>query len=1018
MRQLKTISKKTAVSLAAAHAALLFGSLAMAQTATPPAAAASAAAAKTAAANTLETVVVSGQRAAIMSAQKRKQDSDEVVDSIVADDIGKLPDRSVTEVLQRIVGVTMDRTMSRGDPEHYSVEGSGVIIRGLTYVRSELNGRDSFSANSGRSLSFEDVPPELLAGVDVYKNPSAEQIEGGIAGIVNLRTAMPFDFTGSKVGLSVSSTRSTLRGKNEPSVSLMGSNRWATDLGEFGVLVDLARSKSATRTDSMQVDAYFPTDVTSTKWFPKALGWRTMEFDRDRTGKYAALQWKKDTLESSLTYFRSDYKFKWAENAIFSQNDPYNTVISNATYSPSGALLKGTMTNPTDGGVSMDTDTRYADRKSSTGDLTWNVSWKPNNQWTLSSDFQFIRSKTEGFDSTVATGVTMPKQTFDMTGTFPRLDFDAADMKYLANPANYFWAFTMENIDKATANQKAWKGDARYRIEDSVFTDLRFGLRLTDREALTENSNPFYHWATITHPWQISTPTPWDIRSLAYLSKFGGDLANLHQFPNFMSGKTSVPGLWMPNTSTAQGYPDSYTTLHSYYDTLCAPVKAENGWGCSQHWNPSTFGTDPAFTNRQKERTQAVYGQLRFDLEGRGLPIDGSIGLRVVRTQGEAGGYTTLKPAAINIPAGGALSGTIPVFSFTAEKGEFAKSYTYALPSLNLKFRGNDGWQYRAAYSHGISRPDYSQLQGATALTVDAKTHTNGGQVIVDQVSLTGDAKGNPLLTPVKSRQLDLTAEWYFNRTGSLTFAVFNKDLKDIIVNQTYGKALTDSTGKLQNFVVNGPVNGAKGWARGLEAAYQQTYDALLPAWAAGFGLQANYTFVASKQTRYNGVYSPYCTSSTADAANFNLSINGCDTNGKSFPDLPLANLSKHTYNLALLFDRGGWSSKVAYNWRSKYLYGVNLPGTNGTNGLNTDPSSANYGQHNVAWGMPVWAAGYGQLDASVAYRFENNLQIALEAQNLTNSTYKQEMQQQPGDMGRYWYVTGPRYTVSARYAF
>ncbi|MBW8894182.1 MAG: TonB-dependent receptor, partial [Burkholderiales bacterium] len=108
--------QKTAVSLAAAQAALLCSGMAFAQTAPAPAAAASAPDAKT---QKIETVVVSGRRAALQSAQKIKQDADEIVDSVNADDIGKLPDHSVTEVLQRIVGVTIDRTMAKGDPEHY-----------------------------------------------------------------------------------------------------------------------------------------------------------------------------------------------------------------------------------------------------------------------------------------------------------------------------------------------------------------------------------------------------------------------------------------------------------------------------------------------------------------------------------------------------------------------------------------------------------------------------------------------------------------------------------------------------------------------------------------------------------------------------------------------------------------------------------------------------------------------------------------------------------------------------------
>ena len=243
--------KKTAIALAATQIALLASGMAFAQTEGQQVAGANV-------------VVVTGQRKALDSAQAIKRDSDEIVDSIVADDIGKLPDRSITEVLQRVVGVTMDRTMSKGDPEHYSVEGSGVTIRGLSYTRSELNGRDSFSANGGRALNFADVPPELMAGVDIYKNPSAEQIEGGIGGLVNLRTALPFDFKGAKGAVSVQESRSQLRGKNSPSLSGLVSNRWKTGFGEFGALLDLARS----RIDTENTDGSFGAPSCSFPCFP------------------------------------------------------------------------------------------------------------------------------------------------------------------------------------------------------------------------------------------------------------------------------------------------------------------------------------------------------------------------------------------------------------------------------------------------------------------------------------------------------------------------------------------------------------------------------------------------------------------------------------------------------------------------------------------------------------------------------------------------------------------------------
>ena len=127
---------------------------------------------------TLQEVVVTGVRAQLQSSQQRKQEAEEIVDSVTATEIGALPDRSVTEVLQRIPGLAIGRLPDARDADRIQTEGSGVTIRGLGWVRSELNGRSAFSAKNSRVLGFEDIPPELMAGVDVYKNPSAQQIEG------------------------------------------------------------------------------------------------------------------------------------------------------------------------------------------------------------------------------------------------------------------------------------------------------------------------------------------------------------------------------------------------------------------------------------------------------------------------------------------------------------------------------------------------------------------------------------------------------------------------------------------------------------------------------------------------------------------------------------------------------------------------------------------------------------------------------------------------------------------------
>ena len=1035
--------KQTTLSLAAAQALMALAMPAMAQTAEAPKA------------QQLETVVVSGQRAALQSAQKLKQNADEIVDSINADDAGKLPDRSVSEVLQRIVGVTMDRVMARGDPGRFSVEGSGVLIRGLTYVSSNLNGRESFSANGGRGLSWEDVPPELMAGVDVYKNPSAEQIEGAIGGLVNLRTALPFDYGGFKGNLGVSATRNKLADTTKPTYSGLISNTWNTDHGKFGLLAHAAYSKSNTRTDSMFVDPYFlevekiskPSDndnayytSKTNHWFPKALGWRTLAYDRTRQGSYFAGQWKKDTLEVAATHFRSKYDFYWDESSIDSQADPYTSKVSaDAKWGSNGALLTGTITDPGHNGIPFNANTRFSKRVSETKESTFNIVWTPTPALRIANDFQFIESTTRAIDSTVATGINMPKETVDMSGDLPRLILDAADRAYLADPSKYYWGFTMEHLDKSRATQKAWKGDIKYSFDHPVFQDLRVGLRFTDRDANNQVSNPSYNWKAVTQTWQSAEfdqgaiNQSWDwhpIKSLAYLSRFGSSDTQLKAFNNFMNGKTQVASLVLPKMAVAANYPASYATLHSYYTQLCEEYKAQLGTNrnCAASWQPIPFDESSPNSNKQHELTKTAYAQLRFGFDEWNVPVDGNVGLRVVNTKYDTTGYTSLNYTATDIGAGTVVGGPIPVFTNFQTPIEIRNSYTDVLPTLNLKYKFRDNMQLRFAYAKAIARPDFSTLQpnvqmnagSATVRTVvDTTVTPNTRTNYIDDLKNRGTALGNPILKPVKSDQFDVSGEWYIDKASSVTMAVFNKQLKDVIVNQVGVMSAADTTGKMYDFAYSTQVNGAKGWARGLEFAVQHYFNGL-PGLLAGLGVQANVTYVDSKQKRYNSVGAEWC-SGVTDERNLNLYVNGCDTNGQSYGDHPLPNLSRKAFNLAVLYDHGPISARVAYAWRGKYLNGVAFPdntGPNQTNGLNYNPNSPQYGRNNMPLGLPIWTDSFGQLDASIEYQLTNQLKVVLQGQNLTDAVYKQLMEQHIGMMNRSGFVSGPRYTLSARYQF
>ncbi|WP_322403928.1 TonB-dependent receptor [Massilia luteola] len=975
------------------------------------------------------TVVVVGQRAALESAAMRKKTSDEIVDSIVADDIGKLPDKSVTEVLQRVVGVTIDRTMNLPDKlqgvgdaiNHFAAEGTGVTVRGMSYVRSELNGRDSFSANGGRSLSFEDVPPELMAGVDVYKNPSAEQIEGAIGGLVNLRTALPFDFKGAKGAVSVQESRSQLRGKNSPSLSGLVSNRWKTGFGEFGALLDLARSRIDTRSDGMQISPYIArTDAVvgdtsgATRWISGGGSWTTNNFERERDGLYGALQWKKDSLSSHLTYFRSKYDMSTTEAALSASANPATIMLDpGAVFDDRGVLLAGTIRAPKDPGVGIGTDSRSTGRTSDTRDVAWNLQWRATDQWVFSGDLQHTRATTDGYDNTVGMGAYAPKEGVDFRSSPPKLTFDDADRAFLANPNNYYWGFTQEHRDEAVAAQNAARLDAKFTFDSPVLNDLRFGVRFTNRSAETRATHGNNQWHEITQPWAVGSDGWQPFSKLAYLSdpRFAGN-ASVVPFNNFFGGKVAMPpSIVVPNLSLSQGTPPpGFAQLHDMVKVLC------NGT-CSGDalWDYALFG-DPESRNLQHEKTKAAYAQLRFGFDTLRYPVDGNVGVRVVRTDMSAAGYLLFSP-----PDTSKLP-TVPKIAATSDPRSFDNQYTNVLPSLNLRMKASDQLQFRAAFSKGMTRPDFYQMQTYTTLSQNVHTHTDKdtNATILDGVDYTGTGVGNPMLKPTRSNNFDLTAEYYFGHGGQLTLALFNKRLSDIIVGKTSFTTLNDSTGQPHDFAVTSPVNGATGRASGAEIGYQQYFDKL-PGLLSGLGVSANYTYIDSRQDLGKPLAQVWCTPQDNPNTLLARDLSGCDTDGHllNVGNVPMTGMSKNALNLAVLYDKGPVSARVAYSWRSKYLQAINAYGTNGNDGIDANPASPNFGKNYVFYyALPTWGGAYGQVDASLQYKFTDNLNVSVQATNLTNALFKQYMQQGIGMMERGAFYTGRSYSVRMGYTF
>ncbi|WP_420834830.1 TonB-dependent receptor [Teredinibacter turnerae] len=401
-----------------------------------------------------EQVIVTGTRVNLQNAQDIKREADTVVDAISAEDIGALPDRSVLEAIQRMPGVSVERFAGPDDPDHFSVEGSGAIIRGMTQTRSEFNGRDSFTANSGRGLNFQDVSPELMGGVDIYKNQTADMIEGGIGGTISLKTRKPFDQDGRKMAFTLDYSYGDIAEEWSPTFSGLYSDRWDTSLGEFGLLVSYANSELYGETHGIQSDAYVryrassipggerfqnpdEPDETAYVWMPNSANALKKADDRKRQGASAVIQWADPTgaVEVTGEYFRSDSTLSWHENAIKYQgsypediDDIRSTAKEGTTieFDDNGLFQGGALQYvnwiadggnsdhiPSQGdvgdaypqfGQKLQFDSRVVDTDNLVEDFSLNISWNVTDNLELSGDYQYIQADTEQDDLVIHTG--------------------------------------------------------------------------------------------------------------------------------------------------------------------------------------------------------------------------------------------------------------------------------------------------------------------------------------------------------------------------------------------------------------------------------------------------------------------------------------------------------------------------------------------------------------------------------------------------------------------------------------
>jgi len=881
-------------------------------------------------------IVVTGIRASLKSAQAIKKNADQMVDSIVAVDIGKLPDVNVAEALQRISGVQITR--NRG-------EGSAVAIRGLTQVRTEINGRDSFSATDGRALSFEDVPSELLAGVDVYKNPSARMIEGGIGGTINLRTRMPFDAPGPVISASASGTHYDLRDKNGYTLSALVSDRWNTSIGEIGALLNLSYGKSYFREDALIVEPFW--ERTNVPGFEGqkvnvASGGGTSSWngDRRRIGGAAALQWRpSSSLEFHVQGLYSDYKFVDPQTGMFGYGPGADAgsqlvgVPGSFTFDRQGNMLTGAFS----GGIFYQSFTRNPERESSTYDIAGGAKWTVNDRLNLSADLQYVKSKTSFSDVTGFGGLnSSPVLFMDLTGKLPKLT--VGDPKFLTNPDNYNYQAMMVRSARNSGDQIAARVDGEWDFDDDSFVrSVSGGARMTSRDVKTRDSG--FDWSGISGP-------PWDGSP--------GATALFSEFPDYYAAEPTTDLFrgdavaWGPHLIVS---PQLLKDRARAIEALASLNPAAN--------NPTDF-TPLGERNDQSEKTYSAFGQVKFGADSFALPFDGNLGLRIVKTKVAATGTRTLK---YRTPSDTRTDIQVQ------EDNVGQQSYTDFLPSLNLRFFLKDNLFWRIGASRGLSRPSFNDLRGNFSLSenyVDSDNNLATPPILRDR---TGSG-GNPGLKPLTVNQIDTSIEYYPAPTTTLYGTLFYKKVKNFVQGGLYDQTYPVPGSGDQTFRINGPVNGEEGTIKGFEIGGNTFFD-FLPKPFDGFGVQANYTFVDSKAP-----------SPTAR-----------DTSGNPLI-VPLEYLSKHSFNLVGLYEKGPFTARAAYNWRSKYV--ITTAG-NGTGAL------------------PIYNKAFGQLDASLGYDVTGNFSINLDAVNLLDA--RRETFQAFDNRPRDFVLNDRRFSVRMRFS-
>ncbi len=528
-------------------------------------------------------ITVTGQRKAAQSAQTLKKNADQVVDSIVADDIGKFPDKNVAEILQRITGVQVIRGGG---------EAGTVIIRGLGGIVTLLNGREFFS-DAGRSLYMSDVPATMLQRIDVYKTQGGDLPEGGTAGIVDVRTNRPFDFKGATFNANARVENRDKAGTNNPDVSAMASNRWKTSVGEVGALLGVSyqRGRYADEVAFAGEPTKIKGDVIGAGTFGRFMG----NGDRKREALNFALQWRPAKgVELFAEGFRTNIDHRFQNNFMLGFPPNFNDAAVVTTKPGTNYLDTITLLNQPSGGFTSTQAYQHdvVNQQYAVGG-SWDISPSvriTSELATTKADFAEHRVITD-FDYTAKGFVGAVRS----GGGY--VDFPGTNMQDPID-ANFRIAGGKDIINGRGGKSTDWRSDVIWDTSENgvagFIKEVSAGVRLAERKAFSQANKDMW----------------WN---------FG---------PNQGRNVSNFPGLYSLSAPVAGDYGvNQYIVADKNYllDQTAEVRRILTG-------STDELGNDPLNFYDDIEKTSAIYLKTKFAFDT-AVPISGVLSTRVVRTE-------------------------------------------------------------------------------------------------------------------------------------------------------------------------------------------------------------------------------------------------------------------------------------------------------------------------------------------------------------------------------------------------